>query len=90
MDAPNRLLEAAQEIQQFCRSRNWRFCFIGGFAVQRHAEPRVTRDIDVSVMTGLGNEGPVIDVLLAGFAAITLAGQGVRRRTRVSRRRRRR
>ena len=40
MDAPNRLLEAAQEIQQFCQSRNWRFCFIGGIAVQRWGEAR--------------------------------------------------
>jgi hypothetical protein len=35
VDAPNRLLEAAQEIQKFCLSRNWRFCFIGGIAVLR-------------------------------------------------------
>jgi hypothetical protein len=26
VDGSNRLLEAAQEIQQFCRTRDWRFC----------------------------------------------------------------
>jgi hypothetical protein len=39
-----------------------------GFAAQRHAEPRVTRDVDVSIPTGLGNERRVIDVMLAAFA----------------------
>ena len=65
----NKLVRAAQQVQELLTTHGIRFCFIGGFAVQRHAEPRVTRDVDVSVMTGLGNEGPVIDILMAGFAA---------------------
>ena len=65
----NKLVRAAQQVQELLTAHGIRFCFIGGFAVQRHAEPRVTRDVDVSVMTGLGNEGPVIDALMAGFAA---------------------
>ena len=67
MDAPNRLLEAAQEIQQFCRSRNWRFCFIGGIAVQRWGEARLTRDADLTVYTGIGDELRYIDELLGAF-----------------------
>ena len=49
------LLEAAQEIQQFCRNRDWRFCFIGGIAVQRWGEARLTRDADLTVYTGIGD-----------------------------------
>ncbi len=47
--------------------REFHFCFIGGFAAQRHAEPRVTRDVDVSILTGLGNEAMVIDAMFASF-----------------------
>ena len=52
MDAPNRLLQAALEIQEFCESRRWRFCFIGGIAVQHWGEARLTRDADLTVFTG--------------------------------------
>ncbi len=69
MDAPNRLLDAAQEIQQFCRSRHWRFCFIGGIAVQRWGEARLTRDADLTVYTGIGNELRYIDELLGTFTS---------------------
>jgi hypothetical protein len=64
----NRLVRAATEVQALLESKGIGFCFIGGFAAQRHAEPRVTRDIDVSVLTGLGNELPVIDAMLSRFA----------------------
>ena len=67
VDAPNRLLEAAQEIQQFCRIRNWRFCFIGGLAVQRWGEARLTRDADLTVYTGIGDELRYIEELLGAF-----------------------
>jgi hypothetical protein len=67
VDAPNRLLEAAQEIQQFCRSRDWRFCFIGGIAVQRWGQARLTRDAGLTVYTGTGDELRYIDELLGAF-----------------------
>lgn len=69
MDRPNRLLEAAEEIQQFCRSRSWRFCFIGGIAVQHWGEARLTRDADLTVFTGFGDESRYVDELLGGFAS---------------------
>ena len=31
----------ADEIQSFCQDRGWRFCFIGGIALQRWGEPRL-------------------------------------------------
>lgn len=67
MGGPNRLLAAAEEIQQFCRSRDWRFCFIGGIAVQHWGEARLTRDADLTVFTGMGDESRYVDELLAGF-----------------------
>lgn len=69
MDGPNRLLEAAQEVQQFCRSRDWRFCFIGGIAVLHWGEARLTRDADLTVFTGFGDESRYVEELLDGFAS---------------------
>ncbi len=65
----NRLIDAAVQVQSLLEAKAIEFCFIGGFAAQRHAEPRVTRDVDVSVLTGLGNETEVIDALLSGFSS---------------------
>lgn len=64
----NKLIRAAQMVQQALDGAEIPFCFIGGFAAQRHAEPRVTRDVDVSILTGLGNEASVIDAMIAVFA----------------------
>ena len=36
------LFETAVQLQPFCDRRGWRSCFIGGIAVQRWGEPRVT------------------------------------------------
>ena len=40
------------------------FCFIGGIAVQRWADPRATRDLDLSLLCGFGNEEQALDGLL--------------------------
>ena len=34
------VLQAAEEVQAFCMKQGWRFCFIGGVALQRWGEPR--------------------------------------------------
>lgn len=65
----NKLVVAAQQVQGVLDAAGIPFCFIGGFAAQRHAEPRVTRDVDVSILTGLGNEASIIDTMLAHFPA---------------------
>lgn len=67
MESPNRLIEAAQQIQEFCRTRHWRYCFIGGVAVQHWGEARFTRDADLTVFTGYGEEQAYIDPLLGRF-----------------------
>ena len=65
----NPLFAAAAEIQRLCRERGWGFCFIGGLAVLRWGEPRVTRDIDVTILAGFGAEAAVVDQLLDRFGA---------------------
>jgi len=61
------LIEIASELQAFCDSRRWRSCVIGGLAVQRWGEPRLTRDVDVSLLTGFGTESAYIEALLASY-----------------------
>lgn len=46
----NPIFAAALEVQAFCRERGWRFCFIGGLTVQRWGEPRLTQDVDMTLL----------------------------------------
>ena len=52
----NALFETAHEVQEFCDARGWQSCVIGGLAVQYWGEPRITRDVDLTLMTGFGDE----------------------------------
>jgi len=63
----NPLFESAIRLQDFCRQRSWRFTLIGGIAVLRWGEPRLTRDADLELLTGFGNEKAFIDPLLKTF-----------------------
>jgi len=63
----NPIFAAALEVQAFCRARGWRFCFIGALAVQRWGEPRLTQDVDLTILTGFGRERAHIDALLSCF-----------------------
>lgn len=65
----NPLFWAAAEIQGLCEQRQWSFCFIGGLATLRWGKPRLTRDIDLTIMAGFGGEETVIDGLLGRFSA---------------------
>ncbi|HUW99973.1 MAG: hypothetical protein WBD63_00860 [Phycisphaerae bacterium] len=64
----NPLFEAALDVQGFIEDRGWRFCFIGGLAVIRWGEPRTTGDVDVTLLTGFGQEEAYIGPLLDRFA----------------------
>ena len=64
----NAIFAAAREVQEFCLTQAWRFCIIGGLAVQRWGEPRLTRDVDLTLLTGFGGEAAFVDALLSGFA----------------------
>ncbi len=61
------LFREAHALQQFLMERGWPFCFIGGVALQHWGEPRVTRDLDLTVFTGFGGEAQVVGGLLAHY-----------------------
>lgn len=61
------LFAAAQGVQKFLDARGWRSCIIGGLAVQRWGEPRLTRDVDVTLLAGVGGEEKYVDELLRHF-----------------------
>jgi hypothetical protein len=63
------VIRAAAELQALCESQHWRFCFIGGLALQRWGEPRETIDVDLTLLTGFGGEEPFIRTLLQHFDA---------------------
>lgn len=61
------VMAAAAEVEAFCSKQGWQFCFIGAIAVQRWGAPRFTRDVDLTLFTGLGGEDQIVDVVLQHF-----------------------
>jgi hypothetical protein len=62
------LLSAGLELQSFFHERKWKFCVIGGLAVHRWGNPRATQDVDVTLLTGFGDESRFVDEILSHFA----------------------
>jgi hypothetical protein len=63
----NEVIRAAAELQAVCEREQWRYCFIGGLALQRWGEPRETVDVDLTLVNGFGGETPFIDKLQGTF-----------------------
>jgi hypothetical protein len=63
------VIRAAAELQAVCVEQGWRFCFIGGLALQRWGEPRETVDADLTLITGFGEEDRFSKILLERFEA---------------------
>jgi len=61
------LLHTAAEVQKILDAKRWMYCFIGGLAVQKWGQVRLTQEINLTVFTGVGNELPFIDQLLEMF-----------------------
>ncbi len=61
------LFSLALDIQDICQENGWPFCVIGGLAVQHWGEPRFTKDVDLTILTGFGDEEPVIDGCLSFY-----------------------
>ncbi|MDX2079462.1 MAG: hypothetical protein SFU53_01625 [Terrimicrobiaceae bacterium] len=57
-------VEAALELQEFLDRNGLRFCIIGGIAVQRWGEVRLTVDADATVLTNWDQDEYVTDLLL--------------------------
>ena len=62
------LVVEAVRLEAFLQSRGWRFCFIGGLAVQHWGEPRLTRDLELSLWTGFGSQASYVDALLSVYS----------------------
>ena len=65
----NALIQAAAQLQAVCIQHDWRFCFIGGLAVQRWGEPRETVDVDLTLLTGFADDDRYVSVLTDKFEA---------------------
>ena len=63
------LVEEALDLQTLLEAQGWEFCFIGGVAIQRWSEPRLTKDMDITLLTGFGHEEPFVDFLLRHYTA---------------------
>ena len=77
------LFRLANDIQSFCRERGWKFCFIGGLALQRWGEPRLTGDVDLTILTGFGDETAYIEQLCRAFPGRIADAAEFAERTRV-------
>ena len=51
----NQLLAAALDRQRFLTSRGRELCIIDGLALQRWGQPRQTADVDVTLLTEIGD-----------------------------------
>ncbi len=65
----NDLVQTASDLQTFLEDRKWQFCFIGGLAVVHWGEPRLTRDVDVTLLAEYSNESRFVEPLLDNYEA---------------------
>jgi hypothetical protein len=63
------LVHAAADVEAFLIEQGWRYCFIGGIALQRWGQPRLTNDVDVTILAGFGREAAYVDALLERYRA---------------------
>jgi hypothetical protein len=63
------LFAAAADLEAFLIEQGWRYCFIGGIALQRWGQPRLTNDIDLTILAGFGNETVYVDAMLKRYEA---------------------
>ena len=61
------VFRAAVALQSLCHAQGWKYCFIGGLALQRWGEVRETVDVDLTLLTGFGQEESFIATLLENF-----------------------
>jgi hypothetical protein len=61
------LVAEAAALDRFIADHGWSGCIIGGIANLRWGEPRLTRDVDATIIAGFGTERPVIDALLEAY-----------------------
>ncbi len=79
----NAIFVAAKEVCDFMTARRWKFCIIGGLAVQRWGELRTTLDADLTLFTGFGDEEIYVDEMLDHFPMRTPKAREMALRQRV-------
>lgn len=79
----NDLYASALEFEKFFRARGWRFCFIGGLAVMRWGVPRLTLDVDISLLTGWEGTERYVNEIVQHFEARIVAAAEFARTNRV-------
>lgn len=73
----------AADLQSRFQSLGWRFCLIGGLALQRWGEPRETIDVDVTLLTGFGGEESFVREILSWYEPRVADPAGFARENRV-------
>lgn len=61
------LVTEARKVQKLCEEMNWEFCFIGGLALQIWGQPRLTKDIDLTLLTNFINDEFFVQTLLKQY-----------------------
>lgn len=65
----NRQFITAWQLHTFLRTRGIPYAIIGGIAVQRWGQPRLTRDVDLTVLLQPGREEATLREIVAAFPA---------------------
>lgn len=63
----NRQFETAWQLHRFLIEREIPYAIIGGIAVQRWGQPRLTRDVDLTIQLPAGREEPILREILRAF-----------------------
>jgi len=63
------LFRVAAQLDDLLVERGWRYCFIGGIALQRWGQPRLTNDIDLTILAEPDRESYYVDELLGLYNA---------------------
>lgn len=63
----NDVIVAARRLQEYCESQRWRHCIIGGLALLRWGQARLTVDVDLTLLTGFGDERKFVEALSSRF-----------------------
>lgn len=65
----NRQFETAWQLHLFLSARGIPYAIIGGVAVQRWGRPRLTRDVDLTILLRPGGEEAALREIIAAFQA---------------------
>lgn len=70
-------------MQEAFERHGWQYCFIGGVANFRWGTPRLTNDLDLTLLTGFGNEAAYVAALLERYESRVPDPAGFAERNRV-------